>query len=367
MAGRRPKIQLSRLKRQGGLSLIELMIAMALGLILTLGVVEIFLGSNKTYRLTDSIAKLQENLRFSLSTFSYDGRMAGHAGCMVGQPTNHVDTSSSSALDLIYNNSAIVGWGYSGTGLGDAYTVTDFTPGNSGWSNGTSDAVPSALSGEVIPGTDILVLNTSDITNVEISGNASGSALNTVGKTDIKKGTIISVIAGDCSGGDLFQNTSEATDSSVTRDGGGSPGNTSSEDLGIYDSDASVYTFRSTAYYIGAGTDGEPSLFRERLDAGDTGSGAVELLSGVENMQVLYGVANGADKQASQYVPSSDVSDWNQVVSFRVALLMRSADMRIDTDEAQVSNLVGVKVTSPKDRRARLVGTTTVGIRNRLE
>lgn len=363
----RKVFHMSALKRQQGLSLIELMIAMVLGLILTLGVVEIFLGSNKTYRLTDSIAKLQENLRFSLSTLSYDGRMAGHSGCLIGQPTNHVDMSSS-GLDVIYNRNAVVGWEYDGTELGDAYTQSSFSTATSGWSNGTGDSVPAAISGSAIPGSDILMLNTADLTNVEIDGGGgNASTIGTTDATGIPQGSIVLVIAGDCSGGDMFQNTDNANASTMTRGNGGTPGNTNSENLGSYDDNASVYTFRSTAYYIGVGTGGEPSLFRERLDAGDTSSGAVELLQGVENMQLLYGVANGSDKEAARYVPADSVTDWSRVVSFRVALLMRSDDIRTDTEESQVSNLVGTKITSPSDRRARLVGTTTVGIRNRLQ
>ena len=46
---------------QSGLSLIELLIAMALGLVLTLGVTQIYLSGNETYRQTQGLAHAQES------------------------------------------------------------------------------------------------------------------------------------------------------------------------------------------------------------------------------------------------------------------------------------------------------------------
>ncbi|MGP4843815.1 PilW family protein [Marinobacter sp. 1Y8] len=360
----RPVADRTYRNRQQGLSLIELMIAMALGLVLTLGVVEIFLSSSKTYRLTDSVARLQENLRFTLSNLTHDGRMAGHSGCLVGQPVNHIDTGGSSDLELIYGNNAIAGWDYSATGLGNAVTLSSFAAATAGWTNGSGDNIPAAISGSAIVNSDILVLNTADLTGAEINGGGA-SSLNTADATGIAKSTVVVVTAGDCSGGDMFQNTDEASDSSLNRSGAATPGNTATEDLGQYDSDSSVYSFRSTAYYVGVGTGGEPALFRERLDAGS--SGAEELATGVENMQVLYGVTGVADKQVDQYVSADNVTDWALVASVRLAFLIRSDDNSIETTQTQTFNLIGTEVTSPSDRRARLVGTSTVGIRNRLE
>ncbi|PTB99575.1 hypothetical protein C9993_02465 [Marinobacter sp. Z-F4-2] len=62
---------------QKGLSLVELMIAMALGLILTLGVVEIFLSSKQTYTVVVSQSQTQENARV---VKHFLGRGLRHAG-----------------------------------------------------------------------------------------------------------------------------------------------------------------------------------------------------------------------------------------------------------------------------------------------
>lgn len=356
-------------RRQSGLSLIELMIALALGLVLTLGVVQIFLGSSQTYRLSDSLGKLQENIRFSLSTLQYDARMAGHFGCLIGDPFNQLDQTSAAYDPTVYENRAVIGWEATGTGLGDAFTITSLAAGGTAWSNGTGDAVPADIQGQIIPGTDFIVISGGERANTDLAGNPGNpaNALTTNGNSDIAQGTILTVVASDCSGGDLFQKSNSANSSSLTKGSGGSPGNMNPSGgfAGEYDDDTTVYVFKSTAYFIGVGASGEPALFRERLDAGV--GGAVELAEGVENMQILYGIGAGVDRAADRYVTADNVSNWEQVVSVRMALLFRTGDRITDEEAARSFNLAGAEITTQTDRRSRVVGLSTVGIRNRLE
>jgi len=356
--------------RQTGLSLIELMIAMTLGLILTLGVVQIFLGSSQTYRLSDALGKVQENIRFSLGTLQHDARMAGHFGCLIGEPFNQLDPDGDGYDSVVYENPGVIGWEAANTGLSDSFTITTLATGSGSWVNGAGETVPTDIQGQVIPGTDFFIISGGQRADVELSGNPGGNAntLGTDGSSNIPKGAIITVVASDCSGGDLFQKTTSANASTITKGGGGSPGNitpVNEKFAGDYDDDASVYTFSSTAYFIGVGASGEPALFRERLDAG--ASGAVELAEGVENMQILYGVASGVGQAADSYVTAANVTNWDQVVSVRMALLFRTGDRIVDEEAARAFNLAGTEVTTQSDRRSRVVGLSTVGIRNRLE
>lgn len=68
----------SLMKNQSGLSLVELLIAMALGLILTLGALQMMLSSQSLYRTTDSLSRIQESGRFALDFLAKDIRMAGY-------------------------------------------------------------------------------------------------------------------------------------------------------------------------------------------------------------------------------------------------------------------------------------------------
>lgn len=67
---------------QRGLGLIELMIAMTLGLILVLGVSQIFLASKRSFVVQQQLAALQENARFVLTRISRDVRQVGMFGCL---------------------------------------------------------------------------------------------------------------------------------------------------------------------------------------------------------------------------------------------------------------------------------------------
>lgn len=63
---------------QKGLSLIELLIAMLLGLMLTAGALQMMLSSQQIYQATDTLSRIQENGRFALNFLSKDIRMAGY-------------------------------------------------------------------------------------------------------------------------------------------------------------------------------------------------------------------------------------------------------------------------------------------------
>jgi type IV pilus assembly protein PilW len=356
---------------QSGLSLIELMIALALGLVLTLGVVQIFLGSSQTYRLSDSLGKVQENIRFTMSTLQYEARMAGHFGCLIGEPFNQLDQANPDYDPTVYENNAVIGWEATGTGLGDEFEITTLTASGNAWSNGSGDIIPADIQGQIIPGTDFLVVSGGQRADVDLDGNPGGNAntLGTDGNSNIPAGTILTVVAGDCSGADLFQKTNATNSGGLTKGAAGTPGNltpVNDKFNGDYDDEADIYNFSSTAYFIGVGASGEPALFRERLDAGGPGN-AVELADGVENMQILYGVANGVGRTADTYVDAANVNNWDQVVSVRMALLYRTDDRITDVAEARAFNLAGTEITTESDRRSRVVGLSTVGIRNRLE
>lgn len=75
--------------RQAGLSLIEIMVALLLGTLLTLGIVTLFGTTNSSNRIQDGLARLQENGRYAMSRLDADLRMLGGQFCSnrTGQPT----------------------------------------------------------------------------------------------------------------------------------------------------------------------------------------------------------------------------------------------------------------------------------------
>jgi type IV pilus assembly protein PilW len=66
--------------KQHGMTLIELMVALAIGAFLMIGAITVFMQSRTTFRVTESLARMQENARFALDLIETDVRMAHYWG-----------------------------------------------------------------------------------------------------------------------------------------------------------------------------------------------------------------------------------------------------------------------------------------------
>lgn len=62
---------------QRGFTLLELMVAMLLGLLVSAGIVALFMATNQTSRVQNAMSRIQENGRFAMSRMEADLRMAG--------------------------------------------------------------------------------------------------------------------------------------------------------------------------------------------------------------------------------------------------------------------------------------------------
>ena len=69
-------------RRQRGMSLVELMVALAIGTFLLAGAISVFAKTRDLYRTNDEAARLQETARYAMSTIEADLRMANYWGLM---------------------------------------------------------------------------------------------------------------------------------------------------------------------------------------------------------------------------------------------------------------------------------------------
>jgi len=69
-------------KSQKGMSLVELMVALVLGLFISAALISLFINSKQNYRINENMARLQENARFAVSFLSRDIRMADYRACV---------------------------------------------------------------------------------------------------------------------------------------------------------------------------------------------------------------------------------------------------------------------------------------------
>lgn len=110
---------------QRGLSLIELMVAMTLGLLLLTGFLALHYSTRTSFAGLEENTQLQQNARFALSELARDIRMAGSFGCAANAPVNNQSSSTSPfySYDTSTNGVAV----YNGiASLGGVFSTTDY-------------------------------------------------------------------------------------------------------------------------------------------------------------------------------------------------------------------------------------------------
>lgn len=365
-------------RKQLGVTLVELMVSLLLGLLVTGGVIQIFLSNRATYAFNEGLARVQENGRSAIDALAYNVRMVGFFGCLSTDITVHNNLNSATTLPFNFEQ-GVTGFEAVNTEPGKTITATSSNPANSSDASKWSPALPTDLVNNVIPGSDVLVIrNVSPSSNGLQSPFASATNVNAFGAASSYQVGDIAIVS-DCQKASIFQITGVTDTTSggiaslqLAHAGSGTPGNalaswgTDQE----YAAGAQLMRGETWIYYVGARADGVPALFQQRLQSTSASTTAAmvaeELVEHVETMQITYGVDNGLDGSIDSYETADDVADWGEVVSVRVGLLMRSPE-EYGTEFDDATYLVNETTFDPvDDRRVRQVFTTTIAIRNRL-
>jgi type IV pilus assembly protein PilW len=322
--------------RQRGLSLIELTVSLALGIILMLAATQGFMFTKMSTRAQEATSRLMENGRAATELLHRSVRMARYFGCAgveATSVTNHYDISTPAQTPTTLN-------GYDQQGI---FGV-----------NGTTD--------------EITVYIAQDDTNAPLTADIDLAALNNPLKLNSGHGLDPNdmVAVTDCTQADVFNITAVNT--------GVAPNELSYANCATcshsYLANASVLKVARYRYYIDIGANGEPALFLE--DPQDGSDTPLELIEGVEDMQILYGLDTDANGVANQYVSPATIlavcntegnnNCWRRVSSVRVALLLKSEAENVVT-KPQTYRFNGASITAI-DRRIRREFLTIVALRN---
>jgi type IV pilus assembly protein PilW len=374
--------------RQQGLGLVEIMVALAIGVLIMDGVYQIYFTSKQSYRTNEALSRVQENGRFAMDFVSRDMRLGGFnpvteaCGGLPALTTNTTDVDAddgSGNLRLVVANPG----SYAGTFneiLGK--TAVTVLGGYESYADGDWDSAPEVNGSDVVvTGTDVLVLgrfssgaDTFVIKTHPDDGTGEGrGALGLDNVAGIEEDDILMAFNEECSFGVVFKVTAvddTATPPTVSHAGTDSDGDPSAdarnrtEALGqslvggtvIRGGDAG---FQNIVYYIALNDSGQSALFRRIGTAASE-----ELVEGVENMQIIYGEDTDGDGGADTYRNADNVADMGDVLAVRVSLLVASPEANV-LPEAQSLTYNGASVDG-SDRRLRQVFTTTIGMRSRL-
>lgn len=378
---------LSFSRQQAGMSLVELMIALVIGLILMLGVTQVFIASHAASRLSEGVGRAQENGRFALDFLERDIRMAGHMGCVndqahfvygENQPKNNLTATTGSGSPLDFSVS-IQGYEAPDTGPNNTLDVgAGALPAN----------LPASISGLTpapLPGSDILVLRFLAPEGVPVTAiNGQVLSVDTGRWSRLTEGGVAAPTLfgiANCNYADIFAGTTSSGQITGT-----------TVDFTRYapqPEPTMVYRAESMVYYIGNGTNG-PGLRRARANSAGAYAINEELVEGIENMQLMYGL-DSTTNIAPNVPPIGSVTvkntalnvttatnaaganQWRRVGQVQVGLVARSADRAGNNNDVRPVDAAALGVlgmtynqNAVTDGRYRTAYEVSVAVRNRL-
>lgn len=330
-----------------GFSMVELLVAMALSVVLLVGVLNIFVDSKQTYRTQDANSRLQESGRAASTLLQRDIRPAGFQGCR----------SMSSIEPSVIANAPV-----------PTIDADSVITGHEAASGSWTPALPGAL-GTVVAGTDVVTIQRASDCGASLTGNMgtvnANIQINFPNACNFSANEIL--ILSDCTSADVFRASNVSNGTGTQTIAHANSVNTSNNLSKAYDDEADLLKFSSFTYFIRTGADGQPSLWRfDNNSAAAASINPIELVSNVADMQIEYGVNSDTDPEQAPnfYVTADNVTDWGTVVDVRVSLLVQTQSDTIATQpQTYTFNRTN---TTAADRRLYRVFTTTILLRNKV-
>lgn len=353
-----------------GLSLIELLVAVTLGLVLIAGLIQVFMGNRSTQRVELSLARIQESGRLALDLMTQDLRKAGFHGCAV--PIRGLDAASDAeASDFpSWFHVQVAGFGHISQNFSENSVRGFQRLAAGGWSPALAADV-AGLSGLASPpreGSDVLALYFGEDTGARLSGAATGAADVPVtwNNACVEQNEI--AIVSNCISADMIQVTN-APNCGAAGDSLDYAGTLT----GSYSTDDFVLQYSERQYYVAdTGRDNGVGDNIFALYRRTNGLAPEELIEGVEFMRILYGqkLPNNSIRFVTPDDPDLDLSE---VVSVRLALLVAGSEPSRDDNDTGTYTLldrdIGPATAIPHDgnRKMRRVFSSTIELRNRLQ
>jgi prepilin-type N-terminal cleavage/methylation domain-containing protein len=380
-----------------GFSLIEMMVAITIGIILSIGLIQVMVAGKTASQATQGSNFMQENARFATSQLDYSLQMADHWG------TSGPDKGATTPAAVIAFNTAMA----SCANLQSTSTTT-YSTGQNWWTLGTygisatnQSGVDSAFGSGCLPeyfGGDVVVVRYADSNFVQCSDVtcATASAALTANALFVRVAIGKTMVL--AKGSEIHDLATGTYDAPLDAGYFESPDHANQDGMYTYPYRMEIYYIRNCSTPVGAACTAAsdngspiPTLWRRRLD--NSGTLVLEpVVEGIQDMQLQYGLASDnvaggtiparfsdiqTYKTASQIGSGLSATDWLKVVSVRVALLAQSDSFNsngwrtnVNEKSIQGANALGwdpaVKYSGSGDPYIRHAVFTTLGqVRNR--
>jgi type IV pilus assembly protein PilW len=329
------EVSAMKFTKQSGFSLVELLVAMVVGLVVVGGAFSLHSATRVTQLSNEMHMDMVADARFAIEQISYDLRHAGmwggtnKAGLIECKSTDTACTQTSNKdtppSSVAAVNDCAAGWYYD---LSNPIFATDGSAANPY----SGSCIPG--SEEQLSGTDLLEVRYAD-SNIAASLQANQVYV----RSNFINGRIFV--------GDVTPLLTSYDSSTLTNN----------------------HELRAYVYYVSAYTDatgdGIPSLRRVALVNGPAMQNQT-LISGVEEFQIQFGVDANADQTVDRYVDPSGVTDWSSVYAAKIWLLMRSDKNQVGIDTTKSFSIAGAaaKEYGGKDGFRYFLVTSVVDLRN---
>jgi type IV pilus assembly protein PilW len=334
---------------QKGLSLVELMISLTVGSVITAGVVQLFSANSDTYGVMMGQSRMQESARFALDFIGRDIYKVGYFGCLSNNEQLYWTAPDGDDIPYEFDlRTGLEGNDASGASL---------------WSPGV-DTLPSTIGAvnanvfvdgtgintdNIVSGTDVLTVRSVLQQDLEIrlANDMANSRLpvpvlvdQTLGLAALGFAQWDLALVHDCEKATIFHVTdltlvatpdpdSDQVDIAHLKGASTDAWRNDFETLAIknsFDEDANVSAIETHIYFIAPGvgenSSGEAPLSLWRKSGTTV---PVELVEGIENLQILYGVSTDGNLTPNRYRRANEV-DMKEVVTVRVTVIANTID-----------------------------------------
>ncbi len=316
-------------KQQRGMTIVELLIAMLLAVILGGAIISAFVANSHSFNQDENVMRMQDDARHALRELSFAVAMAGHYGELLVPAAITNDDNLTIGTDC--GAAGVVEWVYRTVtpGTTNSLSVTTVDNATAAQANANHSCIQA---GEFQPGTDIISIK-------RVSGARSGAT--TAGRVYLRtNGTV----------GLLYKAPAPVT-----------------PDLDVplpraeWEYRPSIFFIRNYANVPG---DDIPTLCKKVLRGNSPGMITECLATGIENLQIEYGIDTSGDSNPNLYLPSPTVAQMQGVVTARIFLLARTTDLDIRYENDKTYNISNAPAFQPDDSFHRHIFSTTVTIQN---
>jgi len=306
-----------------GLTLVELLVAIVIGVVLSFAAMNLLLFSKKSYLQSEELARMQENGRHALRYLSYELGMAGYLASLL--PRSPIASSLTGSACFDHLMSTAVPLEHVDNVLASGL------PGGTGWS------LPGdcPVAGRHQPGSDMLLVR------------------RTASFPRVAGGEVLAAVDPD----NLY--LEQPGPYALWRLARGDTVSTAGE---VWEYLPQLVFVRD---YSSVSGDGVPTLCRKRPGRSSNNMAPTEcLVEGIEQLQLEFGLDETGDRLADRFEASPSLAEMETAVAARIYLLVRSVHPVAGYIDNRAYSLGSQRVGARNDAYYRRLMQTTVLLRN---